>query len=92
MGAIEVVSEDWISGEFFAPASADLVSGLMGEYRRARGWVDEASVFFEGEPFQSVIGYFLEGNSDERRGRGMMASSAAQMFEKGGASLIQSTR
>ena len=85
MGAIEVISDDWISNEFFAPAATDLVSGLMGEYRRARGWIDEAAAFFEGEPFKAVIGYFLDGNSDERRGRGMMAASAAQMFGKEGA-------
>ena len=36
MGAIEVVGDDWISNEFFTPAATDLVSGLMGEYRRAR--------------------------------------------------------
>lgn len=85
MGAIEVIGDDWISNEFFAPAATDLVSGLMGEYRRARGWIDEAAAFFEGEPFRAVIGYFLDGNSDERRGRGMLASSAAQMFGKEGA-------
>lgn len=85
MGAIEVIGDDWISNEFFAPAATDLVSGLMGEYRRARGWIDEAAAFFEGEPFKAVIGYFLDGNSDERRGRGMLASSAAQMFGKEGA-------
>ena len=86
MGAIEVIGDDWMAtGEFFAPAASDLVSGLMGEYRRARGWIDEASAFFDGEPFKAVIGYFLDGNSDERRGRSMMASSAAQMFGKEGA-------
>jgi hypothetical protein len=86
MGAVEVISDDWMgTGEFFAPAASDLVSGLMGEYRRARGWIDEASAFFESEPFKAVTGYFLDGNSDERRGRGMMASSAAQMFGKEGA-------
>ena len=86
MGAVEVVAADWMhEAEFFAPASSDLVTGLMGEYRRARGWIEEASAFFEGEPFKAVIGYFLDGNSDERRGRSMMASSAAQMFDKEGA-------
>ena len=38
MGAIEAIGDDWMAtGEFFAPAASDLVSGLMGEYRRARG-------------------------------------------------------
>lgn len=86
MGEVEVVAADWMhEAEFFAPASSDLVTGLMGEYRRARGWIDEASDFFEGEPFKAVIGYFLDGNSDERRGRLTMASAAAQMFGKDGA-------
>lgn len=79
MGAVEVIGDDWMgTGEFFAPAASDLVSGLIGEYRRARGWIDEASAFFEGEPFRAVIGYFLDGNSDERRGRTSSAISSAQ--------------
>ena len=70
MGAVEVVAADWMhEAEFFAPASSDLVTGLMGEYRRARGWIEEAAAFLDGEPFKAVIGYFLDGNSDERRGR-----------------------
>jgi hypothetical protein len=57
MGAVEVISDDWMgTGEFFAPAASDLVSGLMGEYRRARGWIDDASAFFEGDAFRAVIG------------------------------------
>lgn len=86
MGAIEVVSDDWIgAGEFFAPAASDLVTGLMGEYRRASRWIDEASSFFEGEAFQAVIGYFLNGNSDDRRGRVTLNASIEQVFAKDGA-------
>lgn len=56
MGAIEVISDDWISNEFFAPAATDLVSGLMGEYRRARGWIDEAAAFVLVHAADCVLG------------------------------------
>ena len=86
MGAIIEGGQDWMStGEFFAPAASDMVSGLVGEYRHARAWVDDASAFFDGEKFRAVIGYFLDGNSNEQRGRGMLSASATQMFEKNGA-------
>lgn len=88
MGASDLIvgdESDWLAGEFFAPASTDLVSGLVAQYKQARGWVEEVAAFAGGDVCQAVIGYFLSGNATEDRGRISMSASAEQLFRKAGA-------
>jgi len=84
MGAmIEVMDEAF--GEFFAPVSSDLVDSLVGQYQHARARIKEVVAFAAGETCQGVIGYFLDGNATEDRGRHSMQMSAAQLFQEAGA-------
>lgn len=72
-------------GEFFAPASSDMVHGLIARYRQARERIEEVAAFAGGESCKSVIGYFLSGNATEDRGRSSMHASAEQLFQAEGA-------
>lgn len=71
--------------EFFAPASTDMVDGLIGEYKQARGWIEEVAQFAEGPICKAVLGHFLSGNATEERGRISMELSASQLFQREGA-------
>lgn len=67
MGAMgEVVTSDWISGEFFAPASTDLVDGLIGQYKDMRRRVEEVAALVTGET-AGAVSYFLESAAREQR-------------------------
>lgn len=84
MGAMsEVVGFD--AGEFFAPATTDMVDALVGQYRQAREHIKQVAAFADGEVCAGVIHYFLEGNATEDRGRISMSTSAAQLFQESGA-------
>lgn len=74
-------------GEFFAPSSADLVDGLIAQYRQARQKITEVAAFVNDElnSGASVLDYFLEGNRTEDRGRMSLERSAAQLFQEEGA-------
>lgn len=51
-------------GEFFAPASADVVDGLVGEYKKMRRRIEEFAETFEQAELSPVLGYFFSGNMD----------------------------
>jgi len=63
MTAIETLPE---AGQFFAPAPSDLFDNLVAEYRRDRQSIEAAAEFIAGEHVNSLIGFFLSGNSDRR--------------------------
>jgi len=44
--------------QFFAPASADMVDGLIGRYRNERQRMERVVDFVSGDDFRSVLGYF----------------------------------
>lgn len=85
MGAIEILSVDEVCGSFFAPASSDMVDTLIGQYKQARNRIKEVAEFSDGEVCKAVLGYFLEGNATEDRGRTSMSTSASQLFQEDGA-------
>lgn len=85
MGAIELLSAEDIVGQFFAPATTDMVDTLVGQYQQARQRISEVAEFANGELCRSVISYFLDGNATEDRGRISMRSSAEQLFQEDGA-------
>lgn len=72
-------------GDFFAPASTDLVTGLVASYQQDRERITAAAAFINGRECASVLNYFLDGNSDPDRGRSSLASSASQLFQEDGA-------
>jgi len=44
--------------QFFAPASTDMVDGLVGRYRNERLRMERVVDFVSGDDFRSVLGYF----------------------------------
>lgn len=51
------------STPFFAPASSDILSVLLGRYQHARGQIDEASGFFSGD-IGGILQFFIKGNAE----------------------------
>lgn len=80
MGAMtEIVGlED--AGEFFAPASTDMIDGLVGQYRAMRSRIEQVAALVTGET-AGAISYFLDGNSSPDRS----APSVDRLFRVGGA-------
>lgn len=69
MGASDLIvsdESDWMAGEFFAPASTDLVDGLMGQYRSMRARVENMAAMMVGET-AGALSYFLEANARDQR-------------------------
>lgn len=85
--ALEVLAVDQADsfGEFFAPSNFDMIDVLVAQYRQARERITEVAAFSKGETCNSVISYFLDGNSDPDRGRHSLMMSAAQLFDESGA-------
>lgn len=81
----DLLTAEEVIGEFFAPAATDMVHAMVGQYKQARQRIAEVAEFANGELCSSVIGYFLDGNKSEDRGRTSMQTSAAQLFQEGGA-------
>lgn len=52
-------------GQFFAPASTDMVDGLIGQYNQAKARLEEVASIMQGERM-AVFNYFVEGNQSER--------------------------
>lgn len=68
MNAVTEVAGEIADMEFFAPASADLVDGLVGQYRQARARIERLAEVMAGE-LGGVLHYFIQGNlKDERHG------------------------
>lgn len=69
--------------EFFAPASADLVDGLIGQYRRERGSIEQIAALVESQA-GGAIRYFLDGNGRDSFGR-FGAPAVERLFQTEGA-------
>jgi hypothetical protein len=69
-------------GEFFAPATEGAIDWLLTEYAEMRARIDRLAVIMAGE-LGGAVGYFLDGNDDERRRRGLYAT--AELFKPEGA-------
>ena len=56
--------------QFFAPASTDMVDGLVGRYRSERDRMERVVEYVSGEDFKSVVGYFEDAarRKDHRAG------------------------
>lgn len=52
--------------EFFAPASADLVDGLIGSYLSERGRIEQLHEMMTGGGFSGALWYFMEGNTSDQ--------------------------
>lgn len=52
--------------QFFAPVSADLIDGLIGQYQQARQRIDQLAALAGGD-LGNVIHYFIEGNCGDDR-------------------------
>ena len=57
---------DDAAAPFFAPAASDLIDGLLGQYQKARGQIDQVAKLMDGE-LGSVVHYFIEGNAGDER-------------------------
>jgi hypothetical protein len=71
--------------DFFAPASTDMIDGLIARYNFDRKRIAEVVEFSNGEACKGVMHYFLNGNATEQRGRVSMEMSVAQLFSEDGA-------
>lgn len=63
--AFEVVTEE-ATAQFFAPASFDLIDGLLGQYQAARKQIDQLAELIAGG-LGGVVSYFIEGNAGDQR-------------------------
>lgn len=52
--------------EFFAPASSDLVDGLIGKYRSMRQRIEQVAEIINGGDYRGTIEYFIDGNREDR--------------------------
>lgn len=53
--------------EFFAPASTDMVDGLIGQYKLERNRIEQVAEIMAGE-LGGVVHHFIEGNKSDRDG------------------------
>jgi hypothetical protein len=74
--------QTWLkeSDEFFAPASTDLVDGMVGQYRKDRQRIIEIAQLIGSDP---CVSHFLEGNRDVNSR--YSAPSVSRLFEVNGA-------
>ena len=68
--------------EFFAPASSDMIDGLIGQYQSIKGRIDRIANSITGEDAVAV-GYFLAGNGGDGNRYGM--PSVERLFQREGA-------
>lgn len=85
MSAIVDMGDFDIASEFFAPASTDMVHGMVAEYRRDRQRIADVVALANRPDFRSVWHLFASGNATEDRGRTTLEKSAEQMFREEGA-------
>lgn len=74
-----------IADAFFAPASTDMVHGLVAEYRHDRQRIADVVALANRPDFRAVWHLFAAGNATEERGRTTLERSAEQMFREEGA-------
>lgn len=55
------------AAEFFAPMSADLVDGLIGQYQSTRKRLEAMAAAVHSDECRGVLHYFVEGNVCEER-------------------------
>jgi hypothetical protein len=67
---------------FFAPASTDKISHLVAEYRGLRARIERVAALMQDEAV-GVMGYFIDGNCDERRSA--VPSQVDRLFAPAGA-------
>ncbi|UCL89305.1 DUF4942 domain-containing protein [Pseudomonas sp. HS-18] len=70
MGSVEkIFAGDVIddANQFFAPMSADLVDGLIGQYNTTRARISAMAQAVRSEQCHGVLHYFVEGNVSEQR-------------------------
>lgn len=53
--------------QFFAPVSADLVDGLMGQYRAVRKRLEAMAVAVNSDACTGVLHYFIKANTPEQK-------------------------
>lgn len=68
--------------EFFAPASTDMVDGLVGRYNAMRKRVEEVAALLDGDR-KGVINYFIEGNRKQDNSRYSSLSAEKIFIEEG---------
>ncbi len=75
----EVMGEE----PFFAPASTDMIDGLLGQYGTMRSKVERVAAVMNGPDLAGALHYFAEyaGRND----RHLSASTVEQLFDLGGA-------
>lgn len=69
---------------FFAPASTDMVDGLVGRYQQERDGIDQVAEFLSSDRFGSSVRYFIEGNQDTLHGL-RYAPATEKLFRHDGA-------
>lgn len=71
-------------GEFFAPASTDMVDGLVAQYMAERKHIEAVDEFLSGDGFHRAIGYYIQGNRAELYGL-RTTPATEKMFQLEGA-------
>jgi hypothetical protein len=61
---------------FFAPASTDMLDGLLGQYQSQRRRIESVAVFIEDPDTLPAMHYFIEGNQNRDRS----TPTASQLF------------
>lgn len=79
---LSLTTEHEFDGAFFAPASTDILYGLIGQYRGMRAHIEQIASMVRDDT-AGAIGYFLEGNGPES-GRHAMPS-VERLFRVDGA-------
>ena len=54
--------------QFFAPASTDMVDGLVGRYNADKGRIERVCEYVQGNDFKAVCGHFEAASSQRNRG------------------------
>ena len=54
--------------QFFAPASTDMVDGLVGRYNADKGRIERVCEYVSGADFKAVCGHFEAASSQRNRG------------------------
>lgn len=69
--------------EFFAPMSADLVDGLVGEFEAVKARIELLAAAMEAPEHEGVLHHFIEGNVPDQRHT--IPTSVAKLFRLEGA-------